>query len=164
MKHLLKFSAAILSLGCFLSAAEPTAFFEQHCIECHDGDTMKGGLDLSSLALQLDEPANFETWVKVHDALGSGEMPPKKKTRPPVPETAAFLADLDAKLIGADEARIAREGGRAVLRRLTRTEYENAMRDLLALPELHVQELLPADGSRHGFDKITDNLIGHNRS
>ncbi len=133
-------------------------FFEQHCYDCHDADEKKGGLDLTSLALKLDERANFEMWVKVHDAIESGEMPPMKKARPPVAETKALLADLDAKLIAADEARMAKAGGRAVFRRLTRVEYENAVRDLLALPHLEIKELLPADGSRHGFDKVGDAL------
>ncbi len=150
-------SAVLLALRCSLPA-EPAMFFEQHCYDCHDADEKKGGLDLTSLALKLDERANFETWVKVHDAIANGEMPPKKKPRPPVAETKALLADLDAKLIAADEARMANDGGRAVFRRLTRVEYENAVRDLLALPHLEIKELLPADGSRHGFDKVGDAL------
>jgi len=154
MKNSFALLALLLAPLAALHAADKAAFFEQHCYDCHDADEKKGGLNLTSLALKLDDRANFETWVKIHDAIANGEMPPKKKARPPVAETKALLTDLDTKLIAADETRIAKDGGRAVFRRLTRVEYENAVRDLLALQELHVQELLPADGSRHGFDKV----------
>ena len=158
MKNSLALLALLLAPLAALHAADKAAFFEQHCYDCHDADEKNGGLDLTSLALKLDDHANFEKWVNIHDAIANGEMPPKKKARPPEAETKALLADLDKKLIAADETRIAKDGGRAVFRRLTRVEYENAVRDLLALPELHVQELLPADGSRHGFDKVGDAL------
>lgn len=158
MKNSFALLALLLAPLAALHAADKAAFFEQHCYDCHDADEKKGGLDLTSLALKLDDRANFETWVKVHDAIANGEMPPKKKVRPPEAETKALLADLDAKLIAADEARMAKDGGRAVLRRLTHVEYENAVRDLLALPHLEIKEMLPADGSRHGFDKVGEAL------
>ncbi len=159
MKHMLALlTALLLAPLSALHAADKVDFFEQHCTECHDAESKKGGIDLTSLTLRLDEHANFQTWVKVHDAIANGEMPPKKKARPAVAETKALLADLDAKLIAADEARMAKDGGRAVFRRLTRVEYENALRDLLALPHLEIKELLPMDGSRHGFDKVGEAL------
>ncbi|MEI6712986.1 MAG: DUF1592 domain-containing protein [Verrucomicrobiota bacterium] len=136
---------------------ETKAFLEKHCSECHDSDTKKGGLDLSSLKLDLADSSAFERWVKIYDRTASGEMPPKKKERPPAKETTQLLSELDPALIKADETRQNAEG-RAIFRRLTRVEYENALRDLLDLPNLEVQSLLPADGSRHGFDKIGEAL------
>jgi DNA-binding NtrC family response regulator len=68
--------------------------------------------------------------VKVHDRVESGEMPPKKK--PPAEATAAALRQLRENLIAADRSRAA-EAGRAALRRLTRTEFENTVRDLANL-------------------------------
>ena len=44
-------------------------FLEKHCFECHDADVKKGGLDLTALSLDLKDPQNFETWVKVHDSI-----------------------------------------------------------------------------------------------
>ncbi|MEI6231556.1 MAG: DUF1592 domain-containing protein [Planctomycetota bacterium] len=139
------------------AAADTTAFFARHCLDCHDADTKKGGLDLSGLAFNLDDRANFETWVHVHDRITSGDMPPKKRARPTQDEINSVLAEVDTKLVVADEARIEKEG-RAVFRRLTRAEYENAVRDIFALPHLEIKELLPPDGSRHGFDKIAEAL------
>jgi len=138
-------------------AAGPAAFFEQHCTDCHDAAEKKGGLDLTSLALKLDDRANLATWVKVHDRIASGEMPPKKKARPPAKETRALLGTLDAQLAAADAARIAKEG-RVRMRRMTRAEFENSLADLLALPRLDIRALLPADGTVGGYDKIAGGL------
>jgi hypothetical protein len=150
-------SASFLSLRCLLAAADPAAFLEQHCYDCHDTDTKKGGLDLTSLTLKLDERANFAMWEKVHDRIASGEMPPKKKAQPPADATRVLLGDLDARLTAADAARVAQEG-RVRMRRMTRAEFENTLADLLALPLLDIQAMLPADGSVAGFDKIADGL------
>jgi len=132
-------------------------FFEQHCYSCHDADMKEGGLDLTALTLRLDLPENFARWEKIHDRVASGEMPPARKARPNADELRSLLAALDPQLIAADAARQA-QSGRAVFRRLTRSEYENSLRELLVLPHLEVQAMLPADGTRHGYDKIGDAL------
>jgi hypothetical protein len=139
------------------AAADRPGYLEKYCMDCHDRDTRKGGLDLSALSLPQDDPGIFETWVKVHDRVEAGEMPPKKKSRPPEAETHALLRDLRDKLHAQDSQRLAREG-RASVRRLTRTEYQNALRDLLELPHLEVLEMLPPDGQRGGFDKVGEAL------
>lgn len=54
-------------------------FFTKHCIECHDADTKKGGLEITSLPPAASSAENFARWVKVHDRIASGEIPPKKK-------------------------------------------------------------------------------------
>jgi mono/diheme cytochrome c family protein len=140
-----------------LLASPPSSFLEQHCTDCHDAETKKGGLDLTALALKLDDRASFATWVKVHDRVASGEMPPKKKARPPAEATGVFLRELDAQLTASDAARVAAEG-RVRMRRMTRAEFENTLADLLALPRLDIQALLPADGTVAGFDKIATGL------
>jgi len=147
---------AIFGIGAAFGVG-PEAFFEQHCFDCHDSSTKKGGLDLTALPLKLGEPANFATWVKVHDRIASGEMPPKKKARPPEEEMRAVLGKLDAKLTETDVARVEREG-RVRMRRMTRAEFENTLIDLLALPRLDIQAILPADGTVGGYDKIASGL------
>jgi hypothetical protein len=147
-----------LSPPCSLSAAVPQrTFLEQHCFDCHDSETKKGNLNLATLDYQPDHPSNFESWIKIHDVIDSGEMPPKKKERPPESERVALLSQLALNLRAAETARSG-PAGRAVLRRLTRTEYENALQDLLDLPELHIKEMLPEDGTRHGLDKVGEAL------
>jgi len=148
--------AAILASG-FAAGAAPAEFFGRHCTDCHDAETKKGGLDLTALTLKPEDRANFATWVKVHDRIASGEMPPKKPARPPADETHALLADIDAKLTAVDTARIAQEG-RVRMRRMTRVEFENTLMDLFALPRLDVQALLPPDGTVGGYDKVASGL------
>jgi hypothetical protein len=129
-------------------------FFESHCTSCHDAKLKKGGLDLTALKL---EPDNFARWVKIHDRIESGEMPPSKK-KPPPAEVAAALESLRAMLVKAESTKQGRTG----VRRLTRVEYENTVRDLLDLPGITLQGELPADGSAHGFDNNSDALdISH---
>ena len=152
-------------LGAPATAATPApadgagtrAFLEQHCADCHDADTKKGGLDLSALPTDLSKPEAFARWVKVHDYIVSGEMPPKKKPRPAADATATVTAQLRTALVAADRARLAGEG-RTGVRRLTRAEYEHTLRDLFDMPGVALQGELPADGSAHGFDNHSDAL------
>ena len=69
--------------------ARVARFLDQHCVECHDADTKKGQLDLTALPFKLSDADTFAMWVKVHDRVGSGEMPPKKKERPSEGDRAA---------------------------------------------------------------------------
>ncbi len=133
------------------------AFIEAHCANCHDDVEKKGGLDLTALSFAPDEARNFALWVKVHDRVQSGEMPPKEKRRPPAAEQGAFLAALAQDLTAAERTRLAAEG-RATQRRLNRYEYENALRDLLGAPWLAVRDALPEDGEAHRFNKVGEAL------
>ena len=135
------------------ATADVRSFLENHCLECHDSATRKGGLDLDTLPVRMDDPEHFRLWERVHDRIAAGEMPPKSNEPPTAEEKAPFLALLDARLHGADVAKVARSG-RALYRRLTAQEYENALRDLLHLPGLRIKQLLPEDERRHGYDKI----------
>lgn len=140
-----------------LPSAPLGTFLDKHCVECHDADTKKGDLDLTSLPTKLDDAANFALWAKVHDRVRAGEMPPEKKARPEAAATEAAMSSLAKELTLADAAREQKEG-RAHLRRLNRVEFENTLRDLLAMPALKIKESLPEDGKAHGFDRLADAL------
>jgi mono/diheme cytochrome c family protein len=146
--------AILTSLAAALaSAVEPRVFLEKHCYECHDKETKKGGLDLESLG---SEKKQLDHWIKIHDAVADGEMPPaKKKSQPTASEKAAFVAELDTRLTAASTA--AHPAG-TQLRRLTRQEFENSLKDLLALPRLDITGMLLADGRVSGYDKIASGL------
>ena len=140
-------------------SAAPMPFFEKHCFECHDSASKQAGLDLSKLEPPSAE--NFGKWVKIHDRIESGEMPPKAQPRPPVADKEAVTKSLKAELIKTEQAAIKSEP-RTGLRRLTRAEYENTIRDLFDMPGIALQGELPPDGSAHGFDKNSDALdISH---
>lgn len=148
--------AALLISSAAIRAAEETAlrkFLDTHCVSCHAGEKKKGGLDLEKLSTDWKEPAVFQTWVKVHDRIQTGDMPPRsKKKRPEKAEIQTVLHDLRTSLASADPARRSSEG-RAEFRRLNRTEYENTLRDLFGIPGLKVKDLLPEDGKAFGYDK-----------
>lgn len=153
--RLLAFFSLLAASARPILAAVPTpgrAFLEQHCIECHDSDVKKGDLDLTSLSFDPSDPALFARWVRVHDKVAGGEMPPKKKAQPPGPEREAFLASLAKPLTEADFARQS-EYGRGIVRRLNRQEFETALSDLFQMP-LRIQEQLPEDAKGAGFDTV----------
>ena len=70
-------------------AATPAArpFLDRHCMDCHDAEMKKGGLDLSALSTDGADAAALKKWVRVFDRVAAGEMPPPKKARPAAEET-----------------------------------------------------------------------------
>ena len=137
------------------SPLEP--FFERHCYDCHSGQSPEAGLDLAVLARDVSDPATLQRFVRIHDRIANGEMPPAESDRPTQAELAAVTRFLDDELHAADAARIARSG-RARLRRLTRVEFENTLKDILALERLDIQGLLPPDGQVAGYTKVAEGL------
>ncbi|MBK9168830.1 MAG: DUF1592 domain-containing protein [Bryobacterales bacterium] len=129
--------------------AEMRAFLGKNCVACHGPEKPPAGLNLAALPFRLDDPHARTQWVRVHDAVRDGAMPPGGgKT----PERQRFLASL-ADPIASYERREAQESGRSVLRRLNRYEYENTVRDLLHAPWLQLRDSLPEDGIVQRFNK-----------
>jgi hypothetical protein len=141
-------------------AASPafSAFLTHHCVECHDAETRKGGLDLTAGLPGSETVLGMERWVGIHDRVASGEMPPpKKKTRPTAGEVRTFTNALAKVLVEAGRQRNA-QVGRATQRRMNRHEYEQTVRDLLFLPALEVKGFLPEDSVVAGFNKVGSGL------
>jgi len=143
------------------AAAHPT--FDQqsfwrttkvYCDTCHFGPKAKANLNLQALNLAKLED-NGETWEKVLRKLRNREMPPVGSPRPDDATYAALVTSIVSERDRLAQIRL--NPGRATLHRLNRTEYANAIRDLLAL-EIDVAELLPADDIGYGFDNIGDVL------
>ncbi len=155
---------ALLLAATSLRAAAPLPLpaavanvIERHCANCHDDVTKEGNLDLTALTLDPTSPRALATWTKVHDRVAAGEMPPKKKPRPPAEELTPFLTDLAHALVAAESTALS-ASGRARHRRLNRYEYENSVRDLLALPYLAIRDSLPEDPTAHGYNKLGEAL------
>ena len=150
--------AALLVVGAGAAELPKPAreFIEARCIDCHDAESKKGGLNLDALSTNLDDAAAEAKWTLAYDRVQRGEMPPKKKAPPPVSERAAFMQSLGGFISEHDAARHA-STGRVLWRRLNRVEYENTMHDLLAI-DIPLVELLPEDGSAHGFDNVSEGL------
>ena len=89
-------------------------------------------------------------WKEIDERLASRTMPPSAKPQPTAEELKTLAGWLDDRLVAADRARRKVEG-RALLRRLNRTEYENTVRDLFAI-NIDLKHLLPEDEAVDGFD------------
>jgi hypothetical protein len=139
--------------------AAPRAFLGENCIGCHNSTDQSAaalfaGLHFDKLDVMHVEQ-NPETWEKVVRKLGAGMMPPASEPRPDPTAKAEFLTYLETRLDALAAAQP--NPGRPALHRVNRTEYANAIRDLLAL-EVDATELLPADDSSFGFDNIAGSL------
>ena len=138
----------------------PSAYREmldRYCVTCHNQRTrIPAGAPLALDLANLDDPAaDAAVWEKVVRKLGVGAMPPQDAPTPGVDTLDGFRDALAAHLERAAGA--AENPGRYVLHRLTRSEYGNAVRDLLGV-EVDVSELLPSDGGDFGFDNIATAL------
>ncbi len=129
---------------------------EQTCSDCHGQDNAEAGLDLTSLSFQLTDPAVRQRWILIHDRVQQGEMPPQREDLSHQQRTNMTNSLGDA-LHDADAAEVA-QFGRGPLRRLTRVEYENKLRDLLKLSLLDVRDKLPEDRQWHGYTKVSELL------
>jgi mono/diheme cytochrome c family protein len=141
--------------------AETRAALGANCIDCHDTETKSGGLVLEPAALaSIGEHA--ETWEKVARKIAHRAMPPPGEPRPDETTYRTMQAFLESEL-DAHAAAAPNAGYLPPLHRLTRTEYKNAIRDLLALEnlpaELDFELLLPADNVSSGFDNIAELLF-----
>ena len=129
-----------------------TAILEGFCIDCHSSGDHEGDFDLESIlaAPMADHLADWEAVVR---KLQARQMPPADATQLSKDEHESLFGELVTKLNAIAESQPT-PGRVETLRRLNRTEYQNAIRDLLAL-EIDATKLLPADESSHGFDNIT---------
>lgn len=146
----------LLSAEATVAVAAPPAsiapFLQQHCVDCHDSSSREGGLDLTALGSDFADAALQAKWVRIHDRVRDGEMPPHDADQPSVAQNAAFLRTLSADLHTAH----AKTKG-TVLRRLNKHEYERTLNALLGT-HVQVADLLPDDGRAHGFDNIGEAL------
>jgi hypothetical protein len=134
--------------------ANAQAMLTQYCVTCHNQTARAGSLALDKLDLAR-VGSDAHTWEKVVRKIRSGMMPPSGARRPERSALDALAADLETRLDRAATA--APNPGAPLLHRLNRSEYANAIRDLLAL-NVDVTTLLPSDDSIEGFDNIADAL------
>jgi Protein of unknown function (DUF1592)/Protein of unknown function (DUF1588)/Protein of unknown function (DUF1585)/Protein of unknown function (DUF1587)/Protein of unknown function (DUF1595)/Planctomycete cytochrome C len=125
---------------------------KRYCVSCHNDRLKRGGLALDTVAAH-EVADNPDVWEKVLRKIRARQMPPIGMPRPDEATYDATIVALEASLDRAAAAN-PNPGRTATLRRLTRTEYQNAIRDLLAL-DVDVASLLPADDSSYGFDNVT---------
>jgi hypothetical protein len=137
-----------------LSSDQARALLDKYCVSCHNDRVKTQNLSLQGLDL-ANVAEHAELWEKVIRKLRAGVMPPPDMPRPPLAEYEALRDWLEASVDRATKGRT--PPGSVVLHRLNRTEYANAIRDLLDL-RIDVSALLPPDDSAHGFDNIAGSL------
>ena len=141
------------------STAAPTTadhkkMLMQYCTACHNDKTKTAGM--SVVPLNADNlQANQATWEKILRRVSLGEMPLRGAPRPPKERLDEFTHWLATTL--DTQAAANPNPGRATIRRMNRTEYANAVRDLLAL-DVDFTKDMPADDTGYGFDNIADVL------
>ena len=136
----------------------PRAVLDRYCVTCHNDRLRTGGLTLDATSVDADDPSRHaDVWERVIGTLRTGAMPPPGRPRPDAATYDAVASQLEAAI---DRAAAANPdpGRTSTVHRLNRTEYRNAIRDLLAL-DLDVTPLLPGDEtSDTGFDNNADVL------
>jgi hypothetical protein len=137
-----------------LSADQSRALLDRYCVTCHS-DRLKTA-NLSLQGLDLTKVADHaDVWEKVIRKLRAGVMPPPDVPRPSLPEYERLRDFLENEIDRVAATKT--NPGSIVLHRLNRTEYANAIRDLLDV-RIDVASLLPPDDSANGFDNIAGSL------
>ena len=125
---------------------------DRYCVTCHNRRLETAGLRLDEADV-ANPGERADVWEKVVRKLRTDTMPPSNVPQPSTEDRRALLSWLETSL---DKAAVAKPnpGRTDTLRRLNRTEYQNAIRDLLSL-DIDATSLLPPDESGHGFDNVT---------
>lgn len=151
-------STSLLGMCGVLGAAEPMSvesqreLIDKYCIKCHNYSDYAGGVEF-----EIYDPgaANEEAQLteRMLKKLRAGMMPPAGKPRPDVATIQHFAATLEQTVDAKEKPSLKVPK----LHRLNRTEYANAVRDLLAL-ELDSTQFLPPDDASRGFDNQAGTL------
>ncbi len=138
--------------------------FRKYCVTCHSSTLKTAGVVIDPAALGQPERfagSNAELWERAVKQLRAKTMPPAGMPHPDAATYAQMASYLETAL-DREAALHPNPGKLPSLHRLTRTEYKNAVRDLLALDnlpkEMDYSLLLPADNSSSAFDNIADLL------
>src|SRR6266571_1345337 len=133
---------------------EPRALIDQYCVTCHNQRTKTAGVMLDKM-----DPAHVaqdrEAWEKVVRKLRAGMMPPQGMPRPNGATYEALTVAMESELdrAAAQKPKLSTPG----VHRLNRTEYANAIRELVGLG-IDPAVYLPADDSSYGFDNVESGL------
>ena len=128
------------------------------CLDCHDGETQKGEINLKAALGSEPLVKNLDLWKTVINRIENGDMPPKKNDQPSYLEKKALLKWLDREVVQFDYSSID-DPGYEQARRLTHIEFSNTLRDLLGL-NMNLVEDFPIDLSgKSGFDNSANTLF-----
>jgi hypothetical protein len=151
-------------LGCHGLAAD--AFQDRvrpllvtYCFDCHDDETQKGGVNLKEFGTAQSLLKNPRLWETAARQIEERSMPPRNKTQPSPAEFNQLVDALREVLDNPDPAWIPRDPGVRVVQRLSRTEYNHTVRDLLGVDSRPADRFPPDGGGGGGFDNNADTLF-----
>ena len=147
-------NAPVAPLSSNLTPDDHKKMLMQYCTACHNDRLKTAGMSVVPLDAN-NLQANQATWEKILRRVSLGEMPLRGAPRPPKERLQQFTSWLAKSL--DDQAAAHPNPGHATVRRMNRTEYANAVRDLLAL-NVDFANDMPADDTGYGFDNIADVL------
>ena len=139
LRHFLPLAATLVPSIALAAAAPDFArdirpLLDAHCYGCHGADVQKNGLDLERFVRSEDALREREVWAVALEKIESHQMPPPKEESLPTDAERAQLVSWISHLAGLPDPDLgARDPGKPLLRRLTRLEYNNTVRDLLGL-------------------------------
>ncbi len=131
-------------------------FLQEHCVQCHGGDEPEGGLGLDTYRESARIQTDYETWEKILEFVGEGQMPPKDEPRPDALSLHMFRQAVQSEL-GKFDCSSHKHAGRVTIRRLNRTEYNNTIRDLIGI-DFRPADDFPSDDVGNGFDNMGEVL------
>jgi len=126
-----------------------------HCVPCHNVEKMKSGVRVDHLDGKLED-RHLRLWETIQGMITDGEMPPEDEEQPNPEERAILTEWISNALHVARSREVARDGS---VRRLTVTQYRNALWELLDLED-DFSDLLPPEAiSREGFENNKDVML-----
>lgn len=127
----------------------------KYCYRCHLGERAKGNLDLGLLKDDGAALLARGQWQRIWTRVYHQQMPPPDRPQPNEQERTRLTAWIEQTFGRLPDG--SRDPGRVVMRRLTRLEYQNTIRDLVGV-DFHAADDFPSDDVGYGFDNIGDVL------
>lgn len=149
------FVATVVLCASVTAAEVPPAakgFLQKHCVDCHDGAAAEAGLDLAALSSDFQASGDFEKWVRIHDRVRAGEMPPQDAAEVTPTEVTAFTREFGGWLKTA-QVDLQQKLGRVRARRLTNLQLERTLQDLLGI-DIPLAEKMPDEPRTHGYTTV----------
>ncbi len=134
-----------------------SAKFVAHCYKCHGSDDPTANVDLASDENPRLIVQHRDQWELVLESLKNESMPPEDAKRKLSDEDRDLMVRFLERTLNDVDCDSASDPGRPVLRRLNRTEYDNAVLDLTGL-DLRLGQDFPAETQAYGFDNVGDAL------
>lgn len=132
---------------------------DQYCIKCHGKDKRKGGVDLAPFTNSVSIYHDIKLWENVAAKLKDREMPPEDKPQPSNQQRAELIQWIESSIRNLDEGKIAKDPGRVLIHRLSKTEYNCTIRDLFGVDSKPADKFPTEGGGGGGFDNDADTLF-----